>query len=235
MAEGVKVQVPIGLNESPAQPAQEKPRPEWARKSIHNVRMSESILAAHRQPAPTAPPSDYAPTPQPPQAQENYMENQFNGNQQPQQPQAPQPPDPTMFDMFDPQHVAEFHRQNAEYYGSLVDQRVQAALQPSRQALNEAEAVEQYNRLFAKCGDDSNFKSTLDEALQLCVRDIQSGKPLDIEKRYLEVSESVSRRPGERLSHLPAKAKSVAGLGQLIDFHHRRGTARPFNGRNWRG
>lgn len=233
MSESQTVTIPMGY-EAPAQP-REQPRPQWARKSIHNVRMSESIMNSHRQPE-SAPPLPYTSVEQPAQnyasyqPPESYMEN--NGNQQ---PQAPQRPDSSQFDMWDEQQAAEYHRQNDAYMEAMIDRRVQAALTPSRQAQNEAEAVDQYNRAVEKYGADENFKSVMEDVLQLCARDIQTGKPLDIEARYREVSESTSRRPDQRLSHLPTKAKTVTGLGQLIEHNHRTGRAKPFGNRNWRG
>lgn len=118
---------------------------------------------------------------------------------------------------------------DVEQLGKFVQRQVQSALTPSHSARQEAEAVRQYNQCFERFGADPNFKETLDEVLQACVRDIQAGRPLNIEQRYEEASESVRTRPGKRLSHLPAR--TIRDLGKIIDHNNRSGRARPYRGR----
>jgi len=88
-------------------------------------------------------------------------------SQQPQQPQGPQPPDPTAFDFYDPGQVKEFHRLNNEYMQSQIQQSVQAALDPHRDAMQSAEYTRQYNSVLADNGHDPNFKPLMERALQM--------------------------------------------------------------------
>ena len=88
----------------------------------------------------------------------------------PQQPQGPQPPDPADFDFYEPSQVAEFHKRNNEYIQGKIDQSVQAALDPHRDAMQVAEYTRQYNSVLAEHGNDPNFKPFMDKALQQVAR-----------------------------------------------------------------
>lgn len=92
------------------------------------------------------------------------------GGGQPQQPQGPQPPDPAEFDFYDPHQVKEFHRLNNEYIQATVQQTVQGALDPHRDAMVQAEYTRQYNSVLADHGNDPNFKPFMDKALQQVAR-----------------------------------------------------------------
>ena len=200
-----------------------------ARRSLHNVRMSRTAPVEAEAPPPVEQPTYSQPAQY--QPQEVYMDNQ-QGNQQ---PQTLQRPDASMVDWYDPQAVQQYHEAEDRYLDQRISAGIQAANAQSRHDQQFNDVREQYNSCFAKYGDDGNFKEAMNDALALCDADDKAGKPVNIEARYLEVSDATSRRSGERLSHLPSKARSIKGLGQLIEFHHQRGTARPFNGRNWRG
>lgn len=89
---------------------------------------------------------------------------------QPQQPVGPQPPDPAEFDFYEPRQVAEFHRLNNAYIQATVQQSVQAALDPHRDAMQSAEYTRQYNSALADYGHDPNFKPFMDAALQLVAK-----------------------------------------------------------------
>lgn len=88
----------------------------------------------------------------------------------PQQPQGPQPPNPEDFDFYEPAQVKEFHRLNNEYIQATVQQSVQAALDPHRDAMQQAEYTRQYNSVLADFGNDPNFKPFMDKALQLVAK-----------------------------------------------------------------
>ena len=92
------------------------------------------------------------------------------GQAQAQQPQGPTPPDPGEFDFYDPHQVKEFHRLNNEYVQATVQQTVQAALDPHRDAMVAAEYTRQYNGVLADYGHDPNFKPFMDKALQQVAR-----------------------------------------------------------------
>jgi len=89
---------------------------------------------------------------------------------QPQQPQGPQPPNPEDFDFYEPRQVAEFHRLNNAYIQATVQQSVQAALDPHRDAMQSAEYTRQYNSVLADYGNDPNFKPFMDKALQMVAK-----------------------------------------------------------------
>ena len=90
--------------------------------------------------------------------------------QQSQQPVGPQPPNPEEFDFYEPRQVAEFHRLNNAYIQATVQQSVQAALDPHRDAMQSAEYTRQYNSVLADYGHDPNFKPFMDTALQLVAK-----------------------------------------------------------------
>ena len=113
--------------------------------------------------------------------------------------------------------------------GAFIQKQVQAALAPSRQQQTDAELAKAYNDTLAKYGSDRNFKTTMAQALENCLRDSQTGKKFDIQSAYEAASDSESRqRPG---SHLPKRAATIAGLGQLIEHNVRTGRARPYKTR----
>ena len=198
-----------------------------SRATLHDVRITRTEQTPEEAPQPVelqAQPYYYSDAPTQAAAnfttQGNNMANNHPGG-------TPNPPDPTQFDMYDEESARDYNQQLAAY----IDGRVASALSPSRQAQSDAELARQYNDTLAKYGDDANFKSTMDEALQQTLMAAKTGRAIDILQEYERASESVSRRPGQRLSHLPGRAKTVAGLGALIDFNHKSGRARPYRSR----
>ncbi len=126
---------------------------------------------------------------------------------QPQQPAGPQPPDPAEFDFYEPRQVAEFHRLNNAYIQATVQQSVQAALDPHRDAMQSAEYTRQYNSVLADYGHDSNFKPFMDTALQLVAK--SNGKysipeaydlvaSVQITSSHQTAAPSQSVKPGQR-------------------------------------
>ena len=95
------------------------------------------------------------------------IQQMAQGQAGPPQPQGPQPPDPTEFDFYEPNQVKEFHRLNNEYIQATVQQSVQAALDPHRDAMQVAEYTRQYNSVLVDYANDPNFKPFMDKALQL--------------------------------------------------------------------
>jgi len=142
---------------------------------------------------------------------ENHMANSFDRNSE---------PDDEYFDPYDRTQM-----------NALIERRVQAALAPSKQAQADSELARQYNDTLSKYGSDSNFKVVMAEALEQCLRDSQGGKSVDIQRAYENASESTSRRPGQKLSHLPARAKTIRGLGALIQHNVETGRAKPYKSR----
>jgi len=193
------------------------------RASLHDIHLRPSPAPEETPPAQIEIPQTYTPTFDPqPQVGYTQGDNAMAGNNQ--QPRGPKAPNPFDFDLYDEESAAAFQRANDEY----IESKVQAALAPSRQAVSDAELVAQYNRTVSKYADDANFKPVMDEALQACARDARAGKPVNIEQAYERTSEAVSGRSGQRSAHLPSKARTVAGLGALIDFNHKSGRAKPF-------
>ena len=90
--------------------------------------------------------------------------------QQPQQPVGPQPPNPEEFDFYDPHQIKEFHRLNNEYIQATVQQSVQSALDPHRDAMQSAEYTRQYNSVLGDYGHDPNFKPIMERALQMVAK-----------------------------------------------------------------
>jgi len=97
------------------------------------------------------------------------MQFMTQGQLQPQKPQAPQPPDPSQVDWYDAAQVAEYHRQHDAYVDAKVDYKVNAALDPHRGAMQDAEYARQYNSVYADHGNDPNFKPIMQKALQMVV------------------------------------------------------------------
>lgn len=95
---------------------------------------------------------------------------QLGGQGAPSAPVGPTPPDPAEFDLYDPHQVKEFHRQNNEYIQATVQQSIQSALDPHRDAMVAAEYTRQYNSVLADHGHDPNFKPFMDKALQQVAR-----------------------------------------------------------------
>lgn len=250
-----RVVVPLGLGEGQAQPTQTQEQPTWAKRSLHNVKLGQVLAARQAEQAESAPMEAAGPNEalhreigELKQAVMIMAQNQFGGGQERHES--------SQFDMYNPHEAgANFTQQEGnmgalstyeqmpglddedfdpfdrEQMNALIERRVQAALTPSRRAQSDAAMAEQYNRVVAQFGSDSNFKAVMDEALENCIRDANVGKPVDIEQAYQQASESVSSRPGQRTAHLPSKAKTIKGLGELIDFNHRTGRARPYKSR----
>lgn len=199
------------------------------RATLHDVRMSRVAPQEEAPPQPIETPA--AQTYYPPQSYETPVAASSNftqgGDMAGNNGARLRMPNADDFDLYDDEGQEAYHRAVDAY----IDSRVSAALTPSRQQQTEAEAVAQYNRTFERFGDDSNFKAVLDEALQRCLRDANAGRPIDIEQAYAEASESVSRRPGQRTSHLPSKARTVRDLGKIIEHNHKSGRAKPYRGR----
>lgn len=151
------------------------------------------------------------------------MQFMAQSQQPPQQPQGPTPPDPAEFDFYDPHQVKEFHRLNNEYIQATVQQTVQGALDPHRDAMVAAEYTRQYNSVLADHGHDPNFKPFMDKALQQVAR--SNGK-LTIPEAYewvasVQVSPyqpaapSPSAKPGQRTLTAQEAAQKAAQAQSL--------------------
>jgi len=127
--------------------------------------------------------------------------------------------------------LEDFDPFDREQMNALIERRVQAALAPSRQQQTDNELASQYNSTLAKFGSDSNFKAIMGRALEMCLADSKTGRAINIEKRYEEASAANSRQTGKALEHLPGRAKTVRGLGALIQHNFETGRARPYRGR----
>lgn len=249
MADSVTVKVPLGLEQP--QPAQPQDRPEWARKSLHAVKMPRQEVALESEWVQNGPNTEIKwrpaeqradpPLDTPPQSQPYIQQQQGNFmDDQQQQPGAVQPPDPMSYDFYDSNDVARFHQDNATYYGSLVDQRVQAALSPHMGAMQEAQLRSDYNAAVARYGEDENFQEVMDVALKECEAAAKSGRKFSIVEEFQKANDASAARPGKRGSaHLPEAfrtgRKAIGSLGRIIEHNHQVGRARPFGGRNWRG
>lgn len=258
MSEPIKVQVPLegaNVNSGPTQPAAEKPQ--WARKSLHAVRMPRQEVQLEPQWVTNGPNTELRWRPvepgpaaqdQPYQPQETYAENQ-HGNDQPlndptlehvrqfnAQP-GPARPDPAGYDMYDPADVAAYQQANDAYMQSVIDQRVQAALQPHMEDLTTAKWERDYNSTSSRYGSDPNFSAVMEIALQRVVD--EQGK-ISILQAYQEADNKDRARPGVRgNAHLPEafrdKKRGIGMLGRIMHHNQQTGRSRPFGGRNWKG
>jgi hypothetical protein len=161
------------------------------------------------------------------------MQAMAQGQVQPQQPQGPQPPDPTDFDFYDPAQVKEFHRLNNEYTQWTVEQSVQAALAPHRNAMQSAEYTRQYNSVLGDHGwladgsENPHFKSLMEKALKLVM---ESGATISIPDAYDRVeletyrssktspqttAPSQSVKPGQRSLNAQEAAQKAAQARSL--------------------
>ncbi len=219
------------------QPAQEQPT--WARRSLHNVKLGQTLAARQAEQAETAPQwvenryggqggrfefqpvvrpaePEASPSPQyaqPYQQQVNYMEDQ-PGGQQPQQQHLPQAPDPLSYDFYDPAETARFHADNSAYMQSQIDARVQSHLAPHMGALQEAELRREYNSAVERYGDDANFQQVMDTALRQCEESAKAGKRFSIIEAYQAANDATAARPGVRgNAHLP---EAFSGRGKKI-------------------
>lgn len=239
------VTIPIGLEQP--QPAQERERPEWAKRSLHRVHMprTEVPLApewrdngpnveVHWRPVePSAEPTQPYIQPQ----QVNPMDDQQQTQQQTQQQVSAQPPDPAAYDFYDSNDVARFHQDNGAYYQQLVDARVQAALQPHMESLTTARWERDYNSAVERYGNSENFKQIMAIALQRVLD--EQGK-ISILEAYQQADNKDRAKPGQKYSaHLPEafrdKKRGIGMLGRIMHHNAETGRARPFGNRNWGG
>src|SRR5262245_17080792 len=135
-------------------------------------------------------------------------------SQQPQQPQGPVAPDPTQFDFYDPNQVAEFHKQNNVYMQAQIQQTVQAALAPHQGAMQSAEYTRQYNSVYNDYGNDPNFKPIMDKALQMV---LDTGGQYSIPQAYDFVSkvqitspQTAAPSPSAKPGYRPLTAQEAA-------------------------
>lgn len=248
MSEGIKVQVPIEIPQPQQQPAAEKPQ--WARKSLHSVRMPRQEVQLAPEWVNNGPnvelkwqPVEQRAEPEantPPQYTQPYQQQGVNHmDDQQQQQGGAQPPDPMSYDFYDSNDVARFHQDNSAYYQQVVRGEVQAALQPHLGALNEAQLRQDYNAAVARYGEDANFQEVMDVALKNCEELAKSGKPFSIVEAYQNANDASAARPGKRgNAHLPESFRGKNGvgmLGRIIEHNHQTGRARPFGNRNWKG
>ena len=158
------------------------------------------------------------------------MQFMAQGQQPQQQPQAPQPPDPIQFDFYEPRSVAEFHRLNNEYMQAMVQQSVQAALDPHRETMQSAEYTRQYNSVLADYGNDPNFKPIMDKALQMVA---ESNGKFSIPDAYNFIAKaqiaalSPSANPGQRTLNAQEAAQKAAQARSLPARNGVSGTAEP--------
>src|SRR5262245_42268550 len=146
MSESQTVRVPLEIPQ-PTQ-AQEREKPEWARRSLHRVHMPRTEVQLEPTWQQNGPNPEVRWTPvaeraepestQSYQPQVNYMDSQSSNDGNQQQQQSAQPPDPMSYDFYDSNDVARFHQDNSAYYQQIVDQRVQAHLAPHMGTFQEA-------------------------------------------------------------------------------------------------
>lgn len=117
----------------------------------------------------------------------------------------PRMPDPARFDFYDPQDEAEYHRMHKEYVDAVVQQRMQAEIDPYRPMLADAQKAHdmqsQFNECVAEHGKDPNFNRVMSAALELVA---DSNNKLSITEAYAQADNPDNARPGVRgNSHLP--------------------------------
>jgi hypothetical protein len=249
MAEEIKAVVPIGLNESPVQPAQQ--RPEWARKSLHNVKLGQALYGQTEAKAPSPAPTP-TPAPQPSQAElsqqvaslqtaVNALAERQSGNMAPPEREAvtldqlrqhnrygsgpygvaPDQPDPLNHDFYDEDSTAEYHHLNNGYIERTVQQRLEAE-RASQAKASEAETLKtQLAAAETRFGRDANYMETMQAAID---RAAESDWKLPFEEAYLQVSNETEAKKGRgRSSYLPPELKT---LGAIVRYNIETGRAR---------
>jgi hypothetical protein len=194
-----KITVPIEIAQ-PAQPAQQE-RPEWARKSLHNVKMGQHVVRETAvepqwgenpdgstrltwrpptpEPEPAQPsPLDYA------RAQLNDLQsgvnnvmsnpNQISGSDQ---GEGYGVPDPLQFDMWDPEQAADYNQRLNAHIAQEAARRVNDVLEPHRAAMQIAQHENDYNQLAAEHADNPHFRDIMKAALHLMKEDPKLSMP----------------------------------------------------------
>ncbi len=131
------------------------------------------------------------------------------------QPAGPTPPDPTQFDLYDPQQLAEYHKQNALYNQAMIRQGVSEALQPHLPAIQGARQSQELTALQAKYGTDPNYQNNVAAAMDL----MEANPGMQAERAYGIVSHIVNKaRPqtqsSKSQSNVPSNGNTANGANK---------------------